>query len=245
MKNNRIPKIIGHRGAAGLAPENPFSSLIKAAEMGLTYVEIDVKISKDKIPILLHDDNLKRTAKINGLCSNYTYEELLKFDFGIWFSKKFKNEKILSLAKALDFFYINNIGVNIELKPNKGKEKDNIESITKVIKSKKILPNYFFSSFDTSSLKFVKRNFPNSPRGFLIDNYSFYDKKDIIEICKELKCFCVGIDSNIANKNSINFFKKNKLKVNVYTINNLKFAKKLFLLGVSSIFTDRPDLVKF
>ena len=97
----------------------------------------------------------------------------------------------------------------------------------------------------TTSLKFVKRNFPNSPRGFLIDNYSFYDKKDIIEICKELKCFCVGIDSNIANKNSINFFKKNKLKVNVYTINNLKFAKKLFLLGVSSIFTDRPDLVKF
>ena len=63
MKNNRIPKIIGHRGAAGLAPENTFSSLIKAAEMGLTYVEVDVKISKDKIPILLHDDNLKRTAR--------------------------------------------------------------------------------------------------------------------------------------------------------------------------------------
>ena len=131
--------------------------------------------------------NLEPAGK---LTFTLTYEELLKFDFGIWFSKKFKNEKILSLAKALDFFYINNIGVNIELKPNKGKEKDNIESITKVIKSKKILPNYFFSSFDTSSLKFVKRNFPNSPRGFLIDNYSFYDKKDIIEICKELKCFC-------------------------------------------------------
>ena len=121
----------------------------------------------------------------------------------------------------------------------------NIESVTKVIKSKKILPNYFFSSFDISSLKFVKKNFPNSPRGFLIDNYSFYDKKDIVEICKELRCFCVGIDSNIANKNNINFFKKNKLKVNVYTINNLKFAKKLFLFGVNSIFTDRPDLVKF
>ena len=58
MHNIKLPKIIGHRGAKGLAPENTLSSLIAAQSSGLSFVEIDVKISNDNVPVLLHDDNL-------------------------------------------------------------------------------------------------------------------------------------------------------------------------------------------
>ena len=61
MRNIKLPKIIGHRGAAGLAPENTLASIKKAFVAGLSYVEVDVKTSKDNIPVLLHDDNLDRT----------------------------------------------------------------------------------------------------------------------------------------------------------------------------------------
>ena len=57
LQKIKLPKIIGHRGACGIAPENTMSSLIEASKLNLSFVEIDVKVSKDLIPILFHDEN--------------------------------------------------------------------------------------------------------------------------------------------------------------------------------------------
>ncbi len=54
-----LPKLIGHRGVRDLAPENTLQSIKKAIELNIKWVEIDVKISKDHIPFLLHDSSLK------------------------------------------------------------------------------------------------------------------------------------------------------------------------------------------
>ena len=58
-----LPKIIGHRGVKDLAPENTLYSIHKAVLFNLKWIEVDVKISKDRIPFLLHDDVLDRTIK--------------------------------------------------------------------------------------------------------------------------------------------------------------------------------------
>ena len=72
-KTLKLPKLIGHRGVKDLCPENTLESIAMALELGLTFVEIDVKISKDKLPILLHDDTLDRTTNGNGLVIDYDY----------------------------------------------------------------------------------------------------------------------------------------------------------------------------
>ena len=61
-----LPKLIGHRGVRDLAPENTLQSIKKAIELNIKWVEIDVKISKDHIPFLLHDSSLERTTSGNG-----------------------------------------------------------------------------------------------------------------------------------------------------------------------------------
>ena len=61
-----IPKVIGHRGAAGYAPENTLASIRKAAELGARWVEFDVMLSQDEVPILMHDDTLNRTTNDQG-----------------------------------------------------------------------------------------------------------------------------------------------------------------------------------
>ena len=94
MNNIKLPKIIGHRGAGGIAPENTLSSLISAHNSELSFVEIDVKISKDEIPVFLHDENLNRTTNGSGLCCDFNLEELLSLDAWFWFDNKYKNEKI-------------------------------------------------------------------------------------------------------------------------------------------------------
>ena len=129
MKKIKTPKIIGHRGACGLAPENTMSSLIEASFFDLTFIEVDVKISKDRIPLLLHDDNLERTTNGFGICSDHDFNDLLMLDAGSWFNNDFAGEKIPSLEECLQFLYKNNIGVNIELKPNKNYEELNVKKV--------------------------------------------------------------------------------------------------------------------
>ena len=60
-----LPKLIGHRGVKNLKPENTLESITKAFDLGLECVEIDVKVSKDSIPLLLHDDTLDRTTTVS------------------------------------------------------------------------------------------------------------------------------------------------------------------------------------
>ncbi len=94
-KNLNLPKLIGHRGVKDLCPENTLESIVRAYEIGLRFVEIDVKISKDKLPILLHDDTLDRTTNGSGLAIDYDYEYIKKLDAGKFFYKK-KNKYICS-----------------------------------------------------------------------------------------------------------------------------------------------------
>ena len=84
-KTLKLPKFIGHRGVKDLCPENTIESIAKAFELGLTYVEIDVKLSKDEVPILLHDDTLDRTTNGCGFPTKYNYEQLKKLDAGFFF----------------------------------------------------------------------------------------------------------------------------------------------------------------
>ena len=87
-KTLKLPKLIGHRGVKDLCPENTLESIARAFEIGLTFVEIDVKISKDKLPILLHDDTLDRTTNGSGFVIDYDYENIKKLDAGKFFYKK-------------------------------------------------------------------------------------------------------------------------------------------------------------
>ena len=80
-----LPKLIGHRGVKNLAPENTLDSIELAHKLGLKWIEVDVKITKDKIPIILHDDSLDRTTNFKGLTIDFFYEEIKKLDAGSFF----------------------------------------------------------------------------------------------------------------------------------------------------------------
>ena len=83
-----LKNIIGHRGVKDLAPENTLDSILSAFDLGLNCVEIDVKVSKDNIPFLLHDDTLNRTTNGKGLANHKNYSDINKLDAGIFFYNK-------------------------------------------------------------------------------------------------------------------------------------------------------------
>jgi len=71
-------KIIGHRGAKGLAPENTLASIRKALEHHVDQIEFDVRVTKDGVPVLLHDAELVDASGVNLALKDHTYKRLLE-----------------------------------------------------------------------------------------------------------------------------------------------------------------------
>ncbi len=90
---------VGHRGACGHAPENTIASMRKALEIGVDGFEFDIQLSKDGIPVVIHDDTLERTTNGKGLVSDFTLKELQKLDAG---NSNFLGEKIPTLQNVID-----------------------------------------------------------------------------------------------------------------------------------------------
>src|ERR1700683_1095896 len=92
-----IPKVIGHRGAALRAPENTLAGFRKAAELGCTWVEFDVRLSLEDRPIIFHDDTLERTTEGTGPVGATTLVDLLSLDAGSFFDFAYRGERIPTL----------------------------------------------------------------------------------------------------------------------------------------------------
>ena len=236
-----LPKLIGHRGIKDIAPENTIFSIKKAIHYNLKWIEIDVKISKDKIPLLLHDDNLDRTTSGKGIPIDFNYNEICKLDAGKWFDSNLKNIYVPTLNEVLKLCSKKKIGINIELKPNKGFEKDNVKAIVKLFKQYKKNLKFYFSSFNWESIILIKKLFPKSNVGILIDEFNT-DIENIIKKCKKYKIFSCGLNIKIINNKVVLLLKNNDIHISVYSSKNItyKIANKLFAIGIDSIFIDNP-----
>ena len=238
-----LPKLIGHRGVKNLSPENTVESINLAKKIGLNWVEFDVKISKDLIPILFHDDSLERTTNGKGLPIDYLYKDLKKLDAGFFYYNYNTKIYIPTFEEILLLSENKNININIELKPNESFEKENVESIAKILHNSKFSNQYYFSSFDLSSLIMMKEIFPNAHYGLLIHKFKKERTvNDIITLANKYNFFCCGLNKDIINSDIINEISRNDLMITVYSKNNLTVneANELWSKGVKSIFTDDP-----
>jgi len=240
-KTLKLPKLIGHRGVKDLCPENTLESIDKAFEIGLTFVEIDVKISKDKIPILLHDDTLDRTTNGIGLAIDYDYENIKKLDAGKFFYKKNTNIFVPKLEDTLNLCINNNGNLNIELKPNKNFEKENALKIYELTKHIHQI-DIFFSSFDMISILEISKLYPQSFRSFLLDDFKEYNIDDLINLSINNDLKICGLNIDLLSTDIIKIIKESNISITVYSDKNINLsnANEIFYLGVDSIFIDNP-----
>src|SRR5258705_46647 len=119
---NRSPLILGHRGASALAPENTLAAFSRAMSDGADGIEFDVRLSRDQVPVVIHDATLNRTAGIDQPVSELTAAELRAVDVGSWFNRNepatspFACEKLPTLAQVFDLFSANRGVLYVEMK---------------------------------------------------------------------------------------------------------------------------------
>ena len=240
-KTLKLPKLIGHRGVKDLCPENTLESILKAFDLGLSFVEIDVKISKDRVPILLHDDTLDRTTNGSGLAIDYDYENIKKLDAGKFFYKENTNIFVPKLEDILSLCTNYNGNLNIELKPNKKFEKENVYQIYKIIKNINQI-DIFFSSFDMISILEISKLYPQSIRSFLLDDFKEYNIDDLISISIKYDLKICGLNIDLVTADIIKKIKESNMAITVYSDKNINLssANDIFSIGVDSIFVDNP-----
>lgn len=116
MLNRPIqPIIIAHRGNSGEAPENTLTAIRQAINLGVDMVEVDVNISKDFVPVLIHDKFLNDKTDGQGEVQNFTVAELKKFDAGFWKGEEYKGERIPTLAEAFELAK-GKVALNLDIK---------------------------------------------------------------------------------------------------------------------------------
>ena len=114
--NDRKFTVIGHRGAAALAPENTLAGLRRAAEHGVRWVEVDVQLTADGVPMLIHDYVLDRTTNGRGRVSRTPLARIEALDGGSWFGPSYAGEPVPTLERAIETMTKLGLGVNFELK---------------------------------------------------------------------------------------------------------------------------------
>ena len=94
--------IIAHRGLSSLYPENTLVAFRKAIELGVDFIELDVRLSCDGELIVIHDDTFNRTTDGDGKVCELTLSEIKKYSAGKWFSTSFKKERVPTLKEVFE-----------------------------------------------------------------------------------------------------------------------------------------------
>ena len=234
-------KIIGHRGASMVAPENSASSLEVASSMGLKWIETDVQITLDNELVIFHDEKLDRTSNGKGFLALKKLSELKQLDIGSWFSNKYKGEKILTLIEFLDLIKKYKFSLQLEIKHMHGKE---IEIVDEIVKQIKPYLNYFkgklfVSSFSEKCLRLFSKKLPQIPLALAL---SFVPKNPDM-LANEVGVDILHFGDEFVDDLSLERLKVSKTEFAVATVNNKDRAEYLLSNGVQSILTDDPNLL--
>jgi glycerophosphoryl diester phosphodiesterase len=221
-------QLIGHRGAAGLAPENTRASFKAAINAGVDWIEFDVRKTKDGHVVLSHDFHTVRTGKRLNIISRTEYAKLKKVRLK-------GGHTIPTIAEAFNAID-GQAKVMVELK-TKGCAQAVVQNIERMVKNGASYDHFMVSSFWVSALREAHRLNSKIPLALL---HTIANPAAFLRL-RGLRVQAVGFSRRRLPTRLIHQAELRELMVYVYTVNSTKQAKKLAARGVHAIVTNRPD----
>ncbi len=233
-----MTKIIGHRGAMGYRPENTMASFLKALTLGADGIEFDVHLTKDHVPVVIHDERVDRTTDAIGEIKDYTFAQLKKLNAGTWFSREYYKERIPSLEEVLNLPVKEDFIFNIELKAGSFYYPGIEEIVLKCIERVGVKSQVVVSSFDHQSLVDIKKIDPSIKTGVLVCSKMFEPWNYV----KSINADYYHPDFRSIEPNNVKGLKTHKYGINVYTVNNESVMRAMIHAQVEGIITNYPDM---
>jgi glycerophosphoryl diester phosphodiesterase len=160
--------LIAHRGSSGVAPENTLAAFRQAVRERADMIELDVRLSADGEPVVIHDRRLHRTTGVQGKVREWAVTELEQLNAGARFGRTFAGERIPRLATVLRTLPPT-IGLNVEVKTDGDRRRSGlmVERLAELLRSTRGRRTILVSSFDHGFLRHFHRRFPEIPIGVL------------------------------------------------------------------------------
>lgn len=232
MSNSQV-KIIAHRGASYIAPENTVASSKLAWKLGTDAVETDIYLTKDNKIICSHDANTKRASGQDYKIAETNSDVLRKLDVGSFKDLKYKGEKMPFLE---DLIKVMPKGKELVVEIKCGKEVlPYLKSTIQRYGKNKV---FTFIAFDLETITAVKKLFPYCSCYWLSSNAELVQQK--LSLIPEAGLEGISLSFNIINEDIMRQAKNLNVEVCSWTIDDPEEAKRLISLGVNTITTNRP-----
>jgi glycerophosphoryl diester phosphodiesterase len=219
-------------------------SISAAADMGVDWVELDVKLTSDDVPIIFHDDNLERVTSGQGLVKDTPYSIIKELDAGSWFGDTFINTPIPTLEQAVELIIELDLSFNLEIKACEGRE---VETAQVILDHMSRLwddhDKSMVSSFSAASLSTASEMLAGDwAIGYLMHEFDEQWK----DTAKHLNAKSVNINAygEFVTRDFVEDIIDEGYGILAYTVNDPIKAKELLSWGVDGVFTDVPDVIR-
>jgi glycerophosphoryl diester phosphodiesterase len=223
----QLPKVIAHRGAAAYAPENTLASFREARRRGATWVETDVVLTADGVPILMHDESLKRTTGIDRLVAETPRADL--------------PSDVPTFEEAIACWGELGLGCNVEIKPSAGREAETARVVVETLRRcwPAHLPQPLLSSFKDASLAAAYQAAPEFARALLIERLA----DDWRQRAEAVAAGGIHTDGTRLTAVYAVAIRRAGYALGVYTIDDGDVARALVGMGADCVITNAPDVI--
>ena len=238
----RRPWVVAHRGFRARCPENTLAAFRAAIAAGADMIELDVTLSRDRQPVVIHDDTLDRTTDGHGPVADFTTAQLKTLDAGRWYDSAFAGEPIPLLSEVMPLIK-GRIQLNIEIKPTAVEDpapEDAIErQVVAMTQRCSILESVIISSFDWRCIQRISR-LAVKPRLALLSDRTRIG--DLLQAADKTGAFSWHPNHRRLTAADAAAARAAGLKVLPYTVNTVEAIGRCLAIGVDGIITDDPRL---
>ena len=246
------PLILGHRGASALAPENTLAAFARAIADGADGIEFDVRLSRDGVPVVIHDDTLKRTGLIDHRVSDLTAAELQQVDVGSWLGQRspgsansFAGESLPLLSQVFDLFSRLAGVLYVEMKCETHEGPALAAQVVRLIREHQLSERVVVESFDLPSIQAVKRVDSEIRTAALFEPklshpISTLRRLKMVERALEVQADEIALHSTLASGSVVESSQKRGLEVVVWTVDDPLWTSRAKSLGVKALISNDP-----
>ncbi|NFG22481.1 glycerophosphodiester phosphodiesterase [Clostridium botulinum] len=231
-----LTEVSAHRGASIDYPENTMKAFEMAVEQNADWIELDVQLTSDGIPVVMHDSNLYRITGVNKNIWEVTYNDIKDLDCSSWFSSEFAGERISTLGEVLDFAKKEHIKLNIELKPT-GHEKDFEKIVIDTINQKNFKNSCVVTSQEYGTLQRIKE-YDQEIKTIYVMSIALGDITELTEADG------FSVEASFITPRLVSMVHNSGKKIFAWTVNTRENMDKMIEMNVDNIVTDNIALAK-
>jgi len=262
------PLVIAHRGASGLAPENTLAAFELGIALGADGVELDVHLSADGCPVVIHDARVDRTTDGTGAVSRFTVDQLQSLDAGGWFERHlirrprlraiatrvsaetgdpdraFRREVVPTLESVLSLLKASRLErIYIELKGNSASRQALLEAVVALVRSLQIETSVTLLSFNHSIVRQAKEiaGEIRTAATFPTKGFGLTSTSSILRGAAAADVDEVALHFALVSRRIVGVLHERGLSVSVWTVNNKMTMRRLTACGVDAIMTNFPN----